>query len=309
MPTMDRVFIVVLLIVAGCSSSSEPPLTDDPPSRPALDVAGAELSVQLTWQPAPESDFAGYRVYRSRRGSLQHGGGFAPSNSAGPPSSRPRAEEGSAETVLWDEIFVQTDTTWTDEWVSPGHHYVYALTVVDQAGHESDADSVSVTTSIPKSPYIGWEPRRARWSPEEELELNLWVTGTTGLSGVVIEFVHEVPLEDCTSESLFGAETLFLCQTEPREAEVPIREEEVPIGGEKVPIGGVNVPMGGVEVTTVAVSSIRGGPTLTGAGIVGSFRFLAGDAGAVALPISVVAFESADSAPPVVLATMLEIEE
>ena len=72
-------------------------------------ASGTEASIDLSWQPLTESDLAGYQVYRREQDSP------------------------------WQRISTQPALApaFHDIHVLPGHTYIYAVSAVDQAGHES----------------------------------------------------------------------------------------------------------------------------------------------------------------------------
>jgi hypothetical protein len=78
---------------------------------------GAETAIDLSWQPNTESDLAGYAVYR--RESAAAGGSANP----------------------WQRISGATPLAgpgFHDATVQAGHTYVYAVTAIDQGGHEGE---------------------------------------------------------------------------------------------------------------------------------------------------------------------------
>lgn len=84
--------------------------------------AGAGPSIDLNWQPNAEADLAGYFVYRREKDSNE--GSWLRISPA-----QPVAAPG------------YSDTT-----VQPGHTYLYAVTAVDQQGHESARSAVAEET-------------------------------------------------------------------------------------------------------------------------------------------------------------------
>jgi len=99
-----------------------------PPAAPAglaavatAPGADAEASIDLSWQPVADADLAGYRVYR-REGQ----GGWQRISPAQP--------------VLGPAFH--------DAQVQPGHGYRYAVSAVDQGGHES-ARSAEAEETVP----------------------------------------------------------------------------------------------------------------------------------------------------------------
>jgi len=82
---------------------------------------GAEASIDLSWQPGTEADLAGYAVYRSEAGGA------------------------------WERISPTEPAigpAFHDTKVLAGHTYTYAVTAVDQGGHES-ARSVEAQETVP----------------------------------------------------------------------------------------------------------------------------------------------------------------
>jgi hypothetical protein len=101
-----------------------------PPDAPQGLVATAisgqtpgSFAVELSWSINVESDFAGYRVYRSET-------------------------EGSRGPLLTQELLLTP--TYRDATVSPGQHYWYTVTAVDRAGNES-AESAAVAVEVPEA--------------------------------------------------------------------------------------------------------------------------------------------------------------
>ncbi len=86
--------------------------------------AGTGPSIDLSWQPDTETDLAGYAVYR-------------------------REDGGTNET--WQRISPAQPLVppgFHDAQVQPGHTYRYAVTAIDQGGHES-ARSVETEETVP----------------------------------------------------------------------------------------------------------------------------------------------------------------
>lgn len=117
------------------SDNSEPvtitPLDTFPPAVPQDVVAavlpGAARSafvVDLSWSINLETDFAGYRVYRSEQKGVR------------------------GELVTADLL---PTPAFRDSQVEPGHHYWYTVTALDRAGNES-APSSAVAVDIPQPP-------------------------------------------------------------------------------------------------------------------------------------------------------------
>jgi hypothetical protein len=87
-------------------------------------VEGAGPAIDLNWQPGAEADLAGYVVYRREAGQ--------PENS-------------------WQRISPAhpvTEPDFNDANVQPGHTYMYAVSAVDQQGHES-ARSAEAEETVP----------------------------------------------------------------------------------------------------------------------------------------------------------------
>ena len=117
------------------SDNSEPvtvkPLDTFPPAAPQ-DVVAAVLPgeapstfvADLSWSINLETDFTGYRVYRSER-------------------------EGSRGELVTPDLL--STPAFRDSSVAPGRHYWYTVTALDRAGNES-APSSSVAVDIPQPP-------------------------------------------------------------------------------------------------------------------------------------------------------------
>ena len=84
---------------------------------------GGEPAIDLSWQPVAETDFAGYVVYR------REGDGEWQRISAANPSLEPAFHDGQ---------------------VQPGHTYRYAVSAVDNGGHES-ARSAEAEETVPQN--------------------------------------------------------------------------------------------------------------------------------------------------------------
>ena len=82
--------------------------------------AGNKASIDLSWQPNTEADLAGYAVYR-------------------------REALGAWQRISKELI---QGPAYRDLDVEPGHRYSYAVTVLDQGGHES-ARSVEAEETAP----------------------------------------------------------------------------------------------------------------------------------------------------------------
>ncbi|HKN21548.1 MAG TPA: fibronectin type III domain-containing protein [Terracidiphilus sp.] len=103
-----------------------------PPAVPrglaAVATAGAEgagPAIDLNWQPGTEVDLAGYMVYRSEAGQ--------------PESSWQRISPAQPEAAPY----------YHDASVQPGHTYRYAVSAVDQQGHESEK-SAAASEAVPE---------------------------------------------------------------------------------------------------------------------------------------------------------------
>jgi len=83
--------------------------------------AGAGPAIDLNWQPGTEADLAGYMVYRREAGTE---GGWQRISPAQPVSA----------------------PYYRDANVQPGHSYLYAVSAVDQQGHESTRSAEAVET-------------------------------------------------------------------------------------------------------------------------------------------------------------------
>jgi hypothetical protein len=86
--------------------------------------AGAGPAIDLNWQPGTEADLAGYVVYRREAGAAETG---------------------------WQRISPAqpvAEPDYHDANVQPGHTYVYAVSAVDQQGHES-ARSAETEETVP----------------------------------------------------------------------------------------------------------------------------------------------------------------
>jgi hypothetical protein len=83
--------------------------------------AGAEAAIDLSWQPNTETDLAGYAVYR---------------------------REGSESWQRISPAQPLAGPAFHDAHVEPGHAYHYAVTAIDQGGHES-ARSAEAEETVP----------------------------------------------------------------------------------------------------------------------------------------------------------------
>jgi hypothetical protein len=97
-----------------------------PPAVPtglaAVANAGPEPSIDLSWQPGTEADLAGYAVYR-------------------------RQAEGAWQRISSPQPLVPP--AFHDALVQPGQSYRYAVTAIDQGGHES-ARSAQTEETVPR---------------------------------------------------------------------------------------------------------------------------------------------------------------
>jgi hypothetical protein len=94
------------------------PVDKFPPAVPAgLQAAASPVSIELAWEPAPDSDLAGYRVYR--------------------------AAAGADFTVLGES----TTPSYSDRAVEHGKSYRYAVSSFDKSGNES-ARSAAVEAAL-----------------------------------------------------------------------------------------------------------------------------------------------------------------
>ncbi len=107
------------LVAVLVPSPEPPPDTQAPGAILGLDAQLGDEGIALLWQPAPEADVAGYRLYRGR-------------------ANRPMS--------LHREI---PGTTFQDQQVIPGRSYRYAVTAVDEAGNEG-ARSTEVHMDVPR---------------------------------------------------------------------------------------------------------------------------------------------------------------
>jgi hypothetical protein len=130
------------------AGSLSPPVHIDainmfPPSAPkglaAVATAaenGSSPAIDLSWLPGAESDLAGYIVYRRDLG--------APND---------RSSSLGSETAAWQRISPAQPVVgpgYHDPNVQPGHTYSYAVTAIDQDGHES-ARSAEASDTVPSS--------------------------------------------------------------------------------------------------------------------------------------------------------------
>jgi hypothetical protein len=101
------------------------PVDTFPPSAPAsITIAATPTTISLFFPPNPESDIAGYRIYRSTD------------------PNRPKAE--------WDQLTrdLQTANTYVDTRVESGKTYYYYITATDKFGNVS-APSEVVSETVP----------------------------------------------------------------------------------------------------------------------------------------------------------------
>jgi hypothetical protein len=86
---------------------------------------GAAVAIDLSWQPVAESDLAGYAVFRSERVGER---------------------DAPWQRITPTEPLVPPD--FRDAQVQPGHTYRYAVSAIDQGGHES-ARSAETEETVP----------------------------------------------------------------------------------------------------------------------------------------------------------------
>jgi hypothetical protein len=99
-----------------------------------LSENGAPAAIDLSWQPNTEPDLAGYAVYRCEPGAA-------------------RGECGGSDQVDWERISGAQPLAgpgFHDANVAPGHTYAYAVSAIDQEGHES-ARSAEAQETVPNS--------------------------------------------------------------------------------------------------------------------------------------------------------------
>jgi hypothetical protein len=82
---------------------------------------GAEGAIDLSWQPGTDADLAGYAVYR---------------------------REGDAAWTRFSTAQPLVGPAFHDTQVQPGHTYIYAVSAIDQGGHES-ARSAETQETVP----------------------------------------------------------------------------------------------------------------------------------------------------------------
>jgi fibronectin type 3 domain-containing protein len=83
--------------------------------------AGTEASIDLSWQPGTETDLAGYAVYR-------------------------REGDNAWQRISPAEPLIAP--AFRDKQIQPGHTYRYAVSAIDQGGHES-ARSAEAEETVP----------------------------------------------------------------------------------------------------------------------------------------------------------------
>ncbi|MBI3668181.1 MAG: fibronectin type III domain-containing protein [Acidobacteria bacterium] len=92
-------------------------------------TAGAEAYLELSWSISPETDLAGYHVYRSEPEGAAASG---------------RGERVNRELLL--------SPTFRDMWVERDRRYTYRVTAVDLAGNESPASAAVLAEVPPREP-------------------------------------------------------------------------------------------------------------------------------------------------------------
>ncbi len=94
---------------------------------------GAPAAIDLSWQPNTEPDLAGYAIYRCELAAADECGG--------------------SNQIAWERISGAQPVAapgFHDAHVAPGHTYAYAVSAIDQEGHES-ARSAQAQETVPNS--------------------------------------------------------------------------------------------------------------------------------------------------------------
>ena len=147
-------------------------------------VNAAKRSVELRWDPSPESDLHGYHVYRRRgAGSYTRITG-APLEAASKP--------------------VYLDSGFREEGLRPGDEYQYAVSAVDHSGNEGERSTVTVLMPdlVPPGPVFSFSARTTeegyvelRWQPSLSRDLayhHLYRSERRGRSELVAELAKEI---------------------------------------------------------------------------------------------------------------------
>lgn len=124
---MNRLAVTVTLaLILATACGPDNPFEPDNPSPSALTAVLSETSTaKLSWTMCPDSDFAGYSLYRS---------------------GSPGIEENQSGASVIAQIDKSTTTTWYDENIS-GTYY-YALMTTNESNNTSWSNEVSVKTPV-----------------------------------------------------------------------------------------------------------------------------------------------------------------
>ncbi|MCK5132765.1 MAG: fibronectin type III domain-containing protein [Candidatus Sabulitectum sp.] len=121
---MKRLFVfaatVALITACGPDNPFEP---DNPPPSALTGVASGSTTAKLSWTMCPDTDFAGYTLYRSSSPGIQ-------------------GNTGSASVLI--VIDKNTTTTYFDENLQPGAIWYYALKTANEGGGSAWSNEVSV---------------------------------------------------------------------------------------------------------------------------------------------------------------------